>query len=207
MDSKSTSREFPGFSNLYDFGDTGTSAQYRGKFRFRGAREILRGELHFEHPVHVHWSMGRPRPEEVIWVADAIVLSSRLINLLNESRLTGWTTYPVEVFDKKGLREDGYAGLTITGRCGPIDNSKSQIVLKKLPAGKFPRRQGYFFEPSSWDGSDLFLPSTELDYRLFVTAPVRDVFRHAKIKNVHFERLDEAVRPIPPRELPHLSPK
>jgi hypothetical protein len=160
-------------------------------------RALLRAELHPEQPIRIEWFMGRKVPEDVIWAATAAIVNSKVITLLQENGFTGWSTYPVEVFDKAGARIEGYSGLAITGRCGPIDQSRSMTILKKFPARVSPMLKGYYFDQDTWDGSDIFTPSARLDGRIFITAPVRDVLRRAKTKNVRMQVLDEIVYDYP----------
>ena len=91
------------------------------------------------------------------------LISDRLKNILQETKLTGWKTYPIILLDKKGQRVDGYHGFSILGRCGPIDYSKCEIVEKRVvpelesaPIEKF--YIGLYVGLDKWDGSDFFLP-------------------------------------------------
>lgn len=45
--------------------------------------------------------------------------------------------------------------LATTGRCARIDLAQSRIVLREYPGGHFPEFVGHYFDPLSWDGSDL----------------------------------------------------
>ena len=62
----------------------------------------------------------------------------------------------MQVFSKDGDRLQGYVGLSIRGRCGPIDDSLSERVPKQYPGGVFPVLKGMYFDPATWDGSDVF---------------------------------------------------
>jgi hypothetical protein len=170
--------------------------------RTRGDLLLKRAELRPEQPVRIDWYMGRKVPEDVIWAATAPIVSGKFIALLQENGFTGWTTYPVEVFDKAGTRVEDYSGLAVTGRCGPVDRSKSMSVLERYPARTVPKLKGYFFDPETWDGTDLFMPSAEFDARIFITVAVRDVLRRAKVKNIRMPALDEVVYRYPLGEEP-----
>eukprot|EP01132_Coremiostelium_polycephalum_P000319 gene319-410_t len=64
------------------------------------------------------------------------LISDRMKSVLEENQLTGWKTFSVQVFDKKGEGIPGYHGFSITGRCGEIDYSKSPIIEKRrVPDG------------------------------------------------------------------------
>jgi hypothetical protein len=93
----------------------------------------------------------------------------------------------VEVDEGETLRRD-YGGLVVTGRCGAIDRSRSEIVLYEYPAGWFPDGRGLFFAEDSWDGTDVFMADDETGY-IFVTDRVRRAL--AKTANVMFEAAAE----------------
>jgi hypothetical protein len=84
---------------------------------------------------------------------------------------------------------EGYHGLSIGGRCGPLDLQRSVEFAKPYPAGVFPAYRGLFFPPESWDGSDLFMPGDEMLF-VFAVDRVQKAFHKAKITNVAFERAD-----------------
>lgn len=119
------------------------------------------------------------------------LISDRVVEVLQPFK--GWATYPVEVYGKKGELIPGYHGLAITGRCGPIDDSKSKAVWipPPVPEGKPYRKWiGLFFDPATWDGSDVFLSST--GGGMLITDAVKTAMQRAKISNVKFTPLTEA---------------
>jgi hypothetical protein len=106
---------------------------------------------------------------------------------------SGWTTYPVEVYGKKGELIPGYHGLAVTGRCGPIDDSRSvpRICEPPVPQGRVSRKWfGLFFDEKTWDGSDVFL-SESATHLTFVSEAVKLALEKAKITNVEFTPLTE----------------
>ena len=66
---------------------------------------------------------------DVLWTSfiPITVISQRLVELLTAHGLTGWATYPVEVFGRKDERIPGFHGLAITGPNVEVDRSKSTI--------------------------------------------------------------------------------
>jgi len=158
---------------------------------------LTRGDETAKQPIQIHWAMGGETPSDFIWTtsAHAIIVHRRVADLLREHGFTGWHTYPVHVSGKKGDTYSEYLGLAIAGRCGPVDLSRSIVVLSEYPAGWFPHFLGHYFDETSWDGCDLFMeavdPSGRRTANIFATEPVRQVFRRAKIKNIIFERLTE----------------
>ena len=126
------------------------------------------------------------------------LVSQRLIAVLRDDDFTGWQSYPADVYGKKGEPIDGYEVLIITGRCGPIQWEKGTKTRKPPPV---PQGQGYdawvgmYFDPVSWDGSDLFMPEDMTTN--IITEPVKTALVKAKITNVSFEALTEFERSWP----------
>jgi hypothetical protein len=155
---------------------------------------LHRAEIHPSHPIQVQWAMGGAQPVEVIWTTHAvpIIVSDSVVQLLRSHGFTGWSLYDVTVHGKQGEQIPGYHGLAITGRCGEIDWSKGIEEPRVRPAGIFPVWRGLFFDPVSWDGSDLFVP-TNGNYVCVVEA-VKKAIKKAKVRNVVFEALDQFER-------------
>lgn len=119
------------------------------------------------------------------------LVSDRVVAILRP--FTGWETYPVIVHGKDGKVIKGYAGLAVTGRCGPIDDTKSRQITEPpiVPQG-LPRKRwlGLYFDLTSWDGSDLFVP--EGTGLTVATEAVKVAMGRAEISNVQFTSLTEA---------------
>jgi hypothetical protein len=89
------------------------------------------------------------------------LVSQRLLDLLNREGFTGWSSYPVRLYGKDDEPPPGYAGLAIRGRSGPIDVSRSVAGEKVGPGGSVPIWRGLYFDPATWDGSDIFAPEAQ----------------------------------------------
>ena len=156
---------------------------------------ILRGEIRPPKPLVFEYMKGASGSTPRDFVSTSLVsprlISDRVVSVLRD--FSGWSTFPVEVYGKKGERIPGYHGLVVTGRCGPIDDSRSRPVVEPpaRPQGR-PTRMwiGLYFDPRTWDGSDLFLPEGWAS--IFVTEAVKKALEKAKITNVMFTRLTEA---------------
>ena len=139
--------------------------------------------------------MGRKKPSDIIntTLAIPVLVSDRVVGILKAGQFSGWRTYPINLFAKDGARIPGYHGLAVHGRCGPIDNSRAVKLQAIYPGGVFPTWRGLFFDPATWDGSDLFMPAGEVGWILAVDA-VKRAFEKAKVSNVLFTPLDEVGR-------------
>jgi hypothetical protein len=121
--------------------------------------------------------------------ASLYLISDKMKTVLEDNNLTGWQTFAVKVLTKKEEEIEGYHGLSITGRCGKIDYSKSEIIEKRLvptgPLAKF--HKGLHVGLDKWDGSDFFLP--EKYFGTIVTSRAADVLKKSKLTNIRLENL------------------
>jgi hypothetical protein len=118
------------------------------------------------------------------------LISDRMKAILEENELTGWKTFPIQVYDKKGAEIPSYYGFSITGHCAPIDYRKSEIIEKQwiTPTGPMCKfYKGIFID--KWDGTDFFSP--EDTYDLFITRRAADILKKNKITNMQLENLTE----------------
>ncbi|QDU56188.1 hypothetical protein Pan181_23930 [Aeoliella mucimassa] len=156
-------KTFPGFDHLYYMQQApmGNKCFYADLADDTPEYELLRGEWTPEGPLCANWGMGTPEPEDiargrtVTW----FYLSPRVQEIFRNHHLTGWSTYPLALRNKAGEICPGYKGLSITGRCGPIDENKGALAPGESPDDCFAERVGIFFDESSWDGADFFYPT------------------------------------------------
>lgn len=161
---------------------------------------IVRAHITPKEPVvFEHSSCSRPMDLAGTELPGMNLLSSRAIDLMREHGFTGWRTYAVEVTGKNKEAVEGYHGLQVYGRCGPIDDSKSRQVWREPVVEGGPRFQvwlGHYFDVDTWDGSDFFMPA-EVGGRenllMYVTERVKIAFEKAKLTNVEFEPATEGV--------------
>ncbi len=183
------------FSALYAMGD----AFRRGALTVKWVDDsidpwaLLDGRMQPASAVVFRHALGKTPMDLVTATHVAIdLISDRTYRLLREEAFTGWETYPVEIYGKRGESIDGYRGLRVTGRCGKLDNSRSQRVWRppKVPeADPYQAWMGRFFDPESWDGSDFFLPPGTA--HVFVVERVKISFEREKLTNFAFHRLTE----------------
>lgn len=127
--------------------------------------------------------------------ASLFLISDKMKSILEENALTGWKAFEVKVLDKKGQEIQGYHGLSITGRCGKIDYSKSEIIEKRFvpnaPLGKYYK--GLHVGLDKWDGSDFFLP--EKYFGIIITSRAAEVLKKSKFTNIKLVNLGEIETP------------
>lgn len=133
------------------------------------------------------------RPQDFIWTtwAGVFLISDRVRQLLEEEQITGWLTYAVELTDRQEGALSGYFGFAVTGRCGPFLPKKSEVVIKPppVPGGRSAaHRRGLFFDPSTWDGSDIFCSEDGTGF-VVATKRVVELVDRSRITNVAFETL------------------
>lgn len=126
------------------------------------------------------------RWEDILGVGTAslYIISEKIKNIFERNNLTGWKTFPIEVLNKEGRKLIGYYGMSITGKCGPVDNSKSEIVpYTRIPYLSGEKAyKGYHVGLDKWDGSDFFIP--EGVFAIIGSQKVADVFKENQIKRL-----------------------
>lgn len=128
------------------------------------------------------------------WGGKLAPISDKVLNLLIENNITGWKTYPIRVFDKKGVEIHGYHGLSITGRCKDLDLTllKERVDYQYRESGPvYSYYKGYPLDLSTWDGSDMFLLSGT--YWRFINKKVYSIFKKNKVSNIKFYNLADFI--------------
>lgn len=112
------------------------------------------------------------------------LISDRLKALLAGHGLTGWKTYPIELYDKKGNRVEGYNGFSITGRAGNL----CKFDTPPMELGYSPKSCGWYFEFDKWDGSDIFRVFPHL---IVITKRFAEVLLGHKVSGIEIARLTD----------------
>ena len=153
--------------------------------------KIFRGELELIFPIIFYPNIGKKAYDLVgSGYAGLNLFSSKIINMLKENKITGWKTYPCEIYDWDNNKLEGYSIFSVTGRCSAIDYSKSEKFIKQpySPKGRpVNALRGLYFESGSWDESDIFTPEDSMFS--IVTEKVKELFEENKITNIKFERI------------------
>ena len=163
-------------------------------------RRLLRGLERPEAPVLLVPALGR-KPLDLIVGTDiaTMLISSSVARTLEETGLTGWSTYPVDLRDAAGRTIDRYAGLSVLGRCGPLVRATEPEWQPPLVPGAKPYKVwvGISFPPDSWDGSDFFMAEDETMW-VFATDRVRSAIEARRFRNFEFRRITEIQLQTPP---------
>ncbi len=123
-------------------------------------------------------------------------VSEKVVDVLSSNNITGWKTYPVEVYTQEGELIKGFNGFTITGRCGAVKPSLCEEVIIPPTYKGGPSVPGYKGDPldlNTWDGSDIFI--LEHTVYKYATAKVKNVLSKLKNSNVAFEDIAERLIP------------
>jgi hypothetical protein len=120
------------------------------------------------------------------------LISDRLVRVLTDEKVTGWSPWEAIVRMPDGGGRSDYKGLSVQGSAGPIDVGAGQATLKPRrygSGGAISTRLGLPFEQSSWDGTDIFVPSGT-GYILCVER-VRELFRKHGVTNARLTPIEE----------------
>lgn len=127
------------------------------------------------------------------------VFSEKVVKLLQNNNITGCKFYPITI---KGHEDLKYYLLTITGKCGSLDDSNAELIETLsgpatkiqntniiIPKQQFSVMKGKCVRLETWDGCDFFLVENTL--HSLVTERVRDLFKKHRINNVYLEDLKD----------------
>lgn len=118
---------------------------------------------------------------------NCFLISDRMKQLMEDNDITGWKSYPVLVYDKKGNEIKGYHGFTVTGRGGEM---KLLLPYNQIP---YDERSRYCqWEQKEWDGSDIFRIGPNF---LIVTKRTMLLLKKNKITSPEFYPLSEIMSP------------
>ena len=120
------------------------------------------------------------------YIGMSILVSDRLVTLLQQNNITGWATYPIRLMGKRGDEISGYRGFTVTGRAGAI----AELVPEKEIVYEC-RNRFRQWERSSWDGSDF--AHIKGRYKTICSERVRNIIKDSLIKGFYFDPLEEDV--------------
>lgn len=188
------------YQQLYNFIDPLATLPFRMHVRSESAMLsadqhwlLTHGKIMPDTP-HIYDAGRGGKATDILWAYNVSIFffSPRLLQLLHDHDITGWNSYAVELYDRKGNLLSGYKGIAVVGPECTRDRSRSQIIDKPAPVegGRgFQVYQGLFFDESEWDGSDMFWVSE--GGGIVVTDKVRELFRRYGIRNVELTPLPQ----------------
>lgn len=119
------------------------------------------------------------------------LVSTRLVQILEDCQTTGAQFFEVEVTGKKGEIIEGYKGLSVTGRAGFVDYSKGvREEGWENESKSFIHVKGIYPDMDEWDGSDIFLPKDNRGK--FISERLYKILAKQKLKNVWLYPASEA---------------
>ena len=121
------------------------------------------------------------------------VVTEKVIEVLSTNNITGWKTYPVEVYDKNENYIGGYHGLTITGRCMAVKPSLTELYVDSNGNKSF---KGLPLDLETWNGSDLFL--LQGLFPVYFTKKAVDAVKKNKLTNIYFEDIADYTERLDP---------
>jgi hypothetical protein len=114
------------------------------------------------------------------------LISDRMKIVLEQNNLSGWKTFPIKLFGKKGEEISGYNGFSITGRGGSVDYTSGKMFEKSVnPEFGFKRikyYKGITVDLSKWDGSDFFKPDNSNG--VIVTEKAANAMKESLLTNI-----------------------
>lgn len=124
------------------------------------------------------------------YTGSLFLISEKMKALFQKENFTGWQTFPIKLIDKTGEEIPGYHGLSVLGKCGPVDFSKCQTIERPHPfivEGIERICKGLYVGLDEWDGSDFFSP--EGHSGTIVTKRVAKAIEKNKFTNVELINL------------------
>ncbi|HEY6062770.1 MAG TPA: hypothetical protein VIV35_04120 [Chitinophagaceae bacterium] len=182
------------YSNFFVVEDPVSTKNYRGDIinPIDEPGALLRNEYKVNQ-LDIKYMEGSNEPGSLFWnsVTDPFCISGTFVDILHRNNITGWSTIPAKVLTKSGSYTiDNFFALTVTGRANAIDYLQTDIVFRLFPGGQFPHFKGLYFDPESWDGSDIFMERPDSDGKssafIYVTKKFVDTCKKNKVKNIRF---------------------
>lgn len=164
----------------------------------QASKRLVKGNyISLEFPIVFNYSEGKKFNDILdTGYVSLFLISDRLKNILEDNKFTGWRTYPIIFYDKKGNEIKGYHGFSVTGRSGPINYENSKITKKQDSKDSpiYECSKGYAIDENTWDGSDFFLPENTTG--ISVPESVVKVLKPNKITNLNLWPFEDIEIPV-----------
>jgi hypothetical protein len=189
------------YSKVYLFDDPreeeAMRAEIAGHSEFDAFELLHKGGEIVKEPVWFKYDSGG-EAEDVIYTQSILtyLVSEKIVSILEDSKFTGWSTYPINLYDEKLNNLTGYVGLSITGKASTVDKERSIREKLELPdvnnSKLYSQRVGVYFEEDEYDGSDFFTPSGS--GMIIVSEGVVKAFEKNEVTNAKFIPCNEVTR-------------
>ena len=186
----------PIYSKIYRCQDVYSTRPFKAgiELDFDRSCNLLRGDFKPSDVLDVKHCRGLGTPKLVIWTGFSLLIHEKIIKEFIEYGITGWEKFDINLIGKHNENIVGYYGISITGRCGPLDYFRSEIVYRNFPGGSFPYFKGSYFENDYWDGTDIFMENPDENgptLHKYVSERVAQIFDKYKVKNLELTALTE----------------
>jgi hypothetical protein len=186
----------PDYGKLFQCSDVYSTRPFKAGIEadFDYSCALLRGDVKPSEPLEVRHMRGTHAPSLAIHTGFSLLLHDSIIEAFIQKHITGWDSFRITLYGKSDEIIPNYSGISITGRCNPLDYYRSEIVYKEYPGGISPRFKGNYFKDDIWDGTDMFMDNPdERGYTLhmYVSNRVKVIFDNNKIKNLQLTKLTE----------------
>ncbi len=189
------------YSKNFLFDDPGEEramrAEIAGHCEFSSFELLTSGGDIVKEPVWFKYDSGG-EAKDIIFTQSVLIylVSDRVISILKDNGITGWSTFPVYLFDEQLNPMEGYVGLSATGKAGAIDPDRSvaehssleNVLTEKIISKKI----GVYFQNDEWDGADIFTPQGA--GMILVSEAVVNLFEKNCVSNVRFIPCDKVER-------------
>lgn len=157
-------------------------------------KEYIHGDNTFKYPSYIDFPVvyrqfdGKRLRDmlDMRYDGNCFLISDRMKRIFKENEFTGWETYPVLLFDKKGHEIKGYSGFTVIGRGG-----QRKYLLPKQEVDKMVKEEKAKYiewDISQWDGTDIF--RIDPNY-VMITDRVKKIMTQNKIEAPSFWSTEE----------------
>lgn len=187
------------FKSLYVVEDPSGTKFFRGRLKgdIDEVLAISRGEKSISH-LEIDYVQGGAEPDSLFWnrILEPICIKQSVAEAMQAAGLTGWNSIPVTVRNRNGeVITEPYVAMTVTGRSAGVDYLHSAIGFHQYPGGMVPYFKGLYFDPDSWDGTDIFMEHSGADGKttgfIYVSEKLVRFFRKNKIRNIRFVPFQE----------------
>lgn len=117
------------------------------------------------------------------------LMSDRMRDIMERNSITGWRSFPITLYDRKGKEIKGYNGFSVIGDGGALiehTHPEEEILWYQNPK--------YFkWDIKQWDGTDIFRIKP---YKVVVTQKVKDILKINAVQSPCFVPIENRITVI-----------